>query len=97
MNNLQIFVKGGIGNQLIQLAYSHNLRPKNEGEIIVNMFYFSRLYSKLSRNTSRIFRHSLLPGYIKVIIIQAGVLFAFCILKFYASLAAELLLMSRSV
>ena len=34
-------------------------------EIIVNMFYFSRLYS-LSRNTSRNFRHSLLPGYIKV-------------------------------
>lgn len=66
MNKLQIFLKGGIGNQLIQLAYSHNLRPKNEGEIIVNMFYFSRLYTKLSRNTSRNFRQSLLPDYIKV-------------------------------
>ena len=80
MNNLQIFVKGGIGNQLIQLAYSHNLRPKNEGEIIVNKFYFSRLYSKLSRNTSRHFRHSLLPDYIKVM--NNSIWSFFCFLHF---------------
>jgi len=64
MTKLQVFAKGGLGNQLIQIAYSHNLLSNQQDKIIVNTFYFSRLYAKISGNTPRKFKYTLLPDYI---------------------------------